>query len=257
MDETPATSAATHSASAVAKRPTERAIDPESRSRIFPYEPPRALAANLWQVKGSLAIPGVPRNMTIHRLADGRLILYSVIAMHEDGMRALEALGEPAIMVIPHDRHQMDAPFYRLRYPRLHVVAPEPARETRVPIDAGLEGLTSLGVRAYPLPGTSYHEAILELPIAGGVALCTCELLGNAAGVGGLLGLAMRWLGPPGGGFGVSRAVRWREVTDRAAVRRWLEELAQREDIGMILVGHGEPVIRDARAALRQAADRA
>ena len=31
---------------------------------IFPYGPPVALAANLWQVTGSLALP-VPRNMTI------------------------------------------------------------------------------------------------------------------------------------------------------------------------------------------------
>src|SRR5580693_4387734 len=96
-------------------------------TRIYPYDPPRALAANLWQVKGSLKLAAIPRNMTVYRLPDGRLILYSVIAMHEEGMRALEALGTPAILVMPHDRHQMDAPFYKGRYPNLRVLAPDPA----------------------------------------------------------------------------------------------------------------------------------
>src|SRR5437016_9762241 len=85
--------------------------------RIFRYGPPRAIMPDVWQIEGSLAMPGIPRNMTIHRIPDGRLVLYSVIAMHEHGMRALEALGDPAWMVIPHDRHQMDAAFYRARFP--------------------------------------------------------------------------------------------------------------------------------------------
>ena len=67
---------------------------------IYPYEAPRRLADNLWQVQGSLPM-GIPRNMTVYRLDDGRLLLYSVIAMHDEGMRALEALGAPAIMVMP------------------------------------------------------------------------------------------------------------------------------------------------------------
>jgi hypothetical protein len=244
-------------APAVAKTPTREAATAEPPSKVYPYEPPRALAPNLWQVKGSLPMPGVPRNMTAYRLADGRLVLYSVIAMHEDGMGALEALGRPAIMVMPHERHQMDAPFYKRRYPQLRVLAPEPTKTRTVPIDGGLEELEALGspgIRAYALPGTSYHEAILELPVEGRIALCTCELLGNLRGTHGLMRLAMKWLGPSGGDFGVSRAVRWREVVDRPAVRAWLETLAGRDDIRMVLLGHGEPVLENVRAALRGAA---
>jgi hypothetical protein len=228
--------------------------DDVQATRIYPYEPPRALAPNLWQVKGSLKLAAIPRNMTVYRLPDGRLILYSVIAMHEEGMRALEALGTPAIMVMPHDRHQMDAPFYKRRYPNLRVLAPDPTQARNVPIDAGLEELGALGVVAYSLPGTDYHEVVLELAVEGGVALCACELLGNLTPPpGGIFGLLVKVFGPPGGGFGVGRVVRWREVVDRKAVRTWLSGLGEREDIRLLLVGHGAPVTEHVQSALRHA----
>jgi hypothetical protein len=236
--------------------PTQRRGTPRGHpTRIYPYDAPRALAADLWQIKGSLKMAAIPRNMTIYRLPDRRLVIYSVIAMHEDGMRALEALGKPAILVMPHDRHQMDAPFYKQRYPTIRVLAPEPAKPRNIPIDGDLTELGGFGIRAYPLPGTSYHEAILELPIDGGVALCTCELLGNLSPPpSGALGLVFKMLGPPGGGFGVSRAVRWRECADRQAMRAWLVGLSDRRDIRVITVGHGAPVTEHIQAALTRAA---
>jgi hypothetical protein len=228
---------------------------PQVPTRIYPYDAPRALAADLWQVKGSLKMAAIPRNMTIYRLPDRRLVIYSAIAMHDDGMRALEALGTPAILIMPHDRHQMDAPFYKQRYPTLRVLAPEPAKPRNIPIDGDLTELGAFGIRAYPLPGTSYHEAILELPIERGVALCTCELLGNLSPPpSGAIGLLFKVLGPPGGGFGVSRAVRWREVVARQAMRAWLVGLSERHDIRVITVGHGAPVTDHIQAALARAA---
>ncbi len=224
-----------------------------SPPKVYPYRPLKALAANLWQVEGTLA-NGLPRNMTVYRLLDGRLLLYSVVAMDEEGMSALEKLGRPAIMVMPHDRHEMDAPFYKRRYPDLRVLAPDPRSARSVVVDADLAELGDLGIAAYPLPGTSYHEVVLELPIEGGVALCATELLSSIAGLPGLKGLLLRGLGPPGGGFGVARVVRWREVIDRERVRAWLTSLADRSDLRMVLVGHGGPVLRETRAALRRAA---
>jgi hypothetical protein len=226
---------------------------------IYPYHPLKSLAANLWQVEGSLA-NGLPRNMTVYRLPDGRLLLYSVVAMHPADMEALEKLGRPAIMVMPHDRHQMDAPFYKRRYPDLRVLAPDPRHPRKVPVDGDLGELGALGINAYVLPGTTYHEAVLELPMQGemaGIALCTTELLGNLSGLPGLprlLGLLLRLLGPPGGGLGVARVVRWREVSDRSRVRAWLKSLAERSELRMVLVGHGSPVTENAGVSLRRAA---
>jgi hypothetical protein len=220
---------------------------------IYPYTPLKSLAANLWQVEGTLPV-GLPRNMTVYRLPDGRLLLYSVVAMHAADLEALEKLGRPAIMVMPHDRHQMDAPFYKRRYPDLRILAPEPRHPRRVPVDADLGELAALGIGAYVLPGTTYHEVVLELPVEGGVALCATELLGNLAGLPGLMGLALKLLGPPGGGLGVARAVRWREVSDRKRVQAWLSALGERPELRMVLVGHGSPVTHDPRASLRRAA---
>jgi hypothetical protein len=226
---------------------------------IYPYHPLKSLAANLWQVEGSLA-NGLPRNMTVYRLRDGRLLLYSVVAMHPPDMRALEELGRPAIMVMPHDRHQMDSPFYKRRYPDLRVLAPDLRHPRKVPVDGELGELRALGINAYVLPGTTYHEAVLELPVEGdtaGIALCTTELLGNLSGLPGLprlMRLVLRLIGPPGGGLGVARVVRWREVSDRGRVRAWLKSLAERPELRMVLVGHGSPVTEDACASLRRAA---
>jgi hypothetical protein len=227
---------------------------PPANARIHPHDLPRQVAANLWQVRGSLSVPLVPRYMTIHRLSDGRLILYSAIAMHEDGMAALEALGTPSILIVPHDRHQMDAPFYKQRYPNLRVLAPEPSHARNVPIDGDVSELDALGIRAYPLPGTSYREVILEIPIHDGVALCACELLGHFEHAHGVLGMFTRIFGPPNGEFGVNRAVRWREVIDRQKVKDWLASLAGRTDIRLVVLAHGTPLTADVPAALRRAA---
>jgi len=219
---------------------------------IYPYHPLKSLAANLWQVEGSLA-NGLPRNMTVYRLPDGRLLLYSVVATHDADLGALEKLGRPAIMVMPHDRHQMDAPFYKRRYPDLRILAPDPRHARKVAIDGDLSELGALGIKAYVLPGTTYHEVVLELPVEDGVAICTTELLGNLSRLPGLMGLLLRLLGPPGGGVGVARVVRWREVSDRKRVQAWLRSLAERPELRMVLVGHGSPVTDDPRGALRRA----
>jgi len=221
--------------------------------RIFPYTAPVSLAPSLWQVAGSLPMPGVPRNMTVFRSETGELVLYSVIAMHDDGMRALEALGRPSVMVIPHRRHQMDAPFYEQRYPELRVLAADASRVTGVAVDGPLDELSRFGIEAYALPGNDYEDTVLDLPLGDGRALCVCESLTNIT-PSGLPGLLFRVLGPPGGGFGVARAVRWREIPGRDQLRAWLRKQAARTDLRCLLLGHGAPLTSGIPEALERAA---
>ena len=221
---------------------------------IFPYGAPVQLAPGLWQLKGSLKLP-VPRNMTIFRDANGELVLYSVIAMHEDGMRALEALGRPAVMVIPHRRHQMDAAFYKERYPSLRVLAANPRHVPSVDVDGGLGELQARGICAYVLPGNTYEDVVMELPAGGSHALCICESFGNVS-LHGFLGAALRFLGPPGGGPGVARAVRWRELRDIPRLKQWLASQAERADLKMLLFGHGDAITSNVQRVLLHAADR-
>lgn len=219
---------------------------------IYPHGGPVQLAENVWQVTGSLKIP-VPRNMTVVRSPAGELLLYSVIAMEEGGMAELEALGRPRFMVIPHRRHQMDAPFYAARYPELRILAPDPTRVPGVSVAGGLDELRGVGVEAFVLPGNDHEDVVMDIPFGDGRALCVCESLGNVA-MSGLLSLVFRVLGPPGGGFGVARAVRIREIPDRSQLRAWLRSQAERTDVRALLFGHGTPITADVPGALARAA---
>jgi hypothetical protein len=219
---------------------------------IYPYSELLQIRKNVYQVRGSLPVP-VPRNMTVFRSEGGELVLYSVIAMHEDGMRALEALGTPAVMVIPHRRHQMDAPFYKARYPQLRVLAGEGARVREVNVDGDLTELARFGIEAYVLPGNTYGDVVMDLPVEDGRALAVCESFGNVE-LTGVLGILMHVIGPPGGGAGVARAVRWREIRDTFALRRWLDQQAVRTDVKALLLGHGDAITSDVQGVLRRAA---
>lgn len=209
------------------------------------------LANGVWQVTGSLKIP-VPRNMTVVRNASGELVLYSVIAMSDADMLGLQALGKPRFMVIPHRRHQMDAPFYKQRFPELRVLAPEPARVHGVTVDGGLDELIPSGIQSFVLPGNDHEDVVMDLPFGDGRALCVCESLGNVS-LSGPLAMLLRVLGPPGGGFGVARAVRFREIPDRPRLRAWLRAQAQRHDLRALLFGHGPPLLSGVAAALERA----
>jgi len=71
---------------------------------------------------------------------------------------------------------------------------------------------------------------------------------------GGLVGALAALLGPPGGGFGVARAVKWREVVQPERTKEWMLREAADPALKMVLTGHWEPVLHDAAALLVQAA---
>jgi hypothetical protein len=220
---------------------------------IYPHGDLVELAPNLWQVTGTLKLP-VPRNMTVVRTTGGQLVLYSAIALNEQGMRALEALGEPAWLVIPHRRHQLDAPFYRQRYQRLRILAPAPERARGVGVDGALDELTTHDIRAYVLPGNDHEDVIMDVPAGSRHrALCVCETITNVEAHGAWR-LLFRLLGPPGGGFGIARAVRLREVRGTPQLREWLLDQADRRDLRALLLGHGAPVVANVPEALHRAA---
>jgi hypothetical protein len=70
----------------------------------------------------------LPRRMTVVRLIDSRLVVFSAIALDEVEMAALEAFGRPTFLIVPSDKHRLDAKIWKDRYPEIQVVAPEGAR---------------------------------------------------------------------------------------------------------------------------------
>lgn len=221
--------------------------------KIFPHGDFFEVAPGLWQLRGSLPFP-LPRYMTVGRLPDGGLLIYSAVAMDEAGMQKLEALGKPTVMIVPHALHLMDAAFYKARYPGLRVIAPQAAKERldpACPVDeAPAEGLKRLGLRGEIVPGNKYDEVMLDLDLPNGErALIFTDLLTH----GGPKNLMMRLMGPPGG-KGIARIVRLRQIGDKAATRAFLERMAKEPKIGKILLAHAKPWEQGASELLLAAA---
>ena len=85
---------------------------------------------NILTVVGEIHMPlmDLPRRMTVVRLRDARLVVFSAIALDEDEMSALEAYGRPAYLIVPSDKHRLDARTWKDRCPEMQVVAPVGAR---------------------------------------------------------------------------------------------------------------------------------
>jgi hypothetical protein len=219
--------------------------------KIFPHGELREIADNLWQLRGSLPFP-LPRNMTVHRLPGGELLLHSVVALDDDGMTKLEALGKPAWMLVPHPLHTMDAAFYKQRYPGIRVIAHEDARPKlrSLGVDFSPEaGAAEIGARCHVAPGMRYTEIVLDLPLDGGRALVFTDLIAHGKAP----SLLLRLLGAPGGS-GVPRIVRIRQISDKPAVRSFLAKLADTPEIRLIATAHTPPIPGDCAAVLRGAA---
>ena len=114
---------------------------PFSEWTVLPHGRLTRIDDNLLSVTGELHMPPmgqVERRMTILRLSDGRLVVYSAIALHEAEMSALLRFGTPAYLVVPNPIHRMDAKIWKDRFPTMKVIAPAGARrkvEEIVPVD--------------------------------------------------------------------------------------------------------------------------
>jgi hypothetical protein len=188
------------------------------------------------------------------------LLIHSAIAMSDDGMAQLEALGRPSVMIVPHTGHRMDAPFYKARYPEIRVLAPGAARakvEDVVKVDASCEeALPALGVRVHPVPAFKNFELAYELDLqGGGKALIMSDAVANRdhpKGFGGWFFANVT--GGIKGRLGVARIMRIAMVSNKAEARAGIAKLADIPGITLLSVAHGRPVRDNVSEALREAA---
>jgi hypothetical protein len=233
----------------------------EKPHKRLPHDDIEQLATRLWTVRGSLPFP-LKRHMIIYRLADGTLLLHSGIAMSDEGMAKLDALGRPSVLIVPHTGHRMDAPFYKARYPQIRVLAPAAARgkvEEVIKVDASCEeALPALGIRVHPVPAFKNFELAYELDLdGGGKALVMSDAVANRdhpRGFGGWFFANVT--GGIKGRLGVARIMRMMMVTDKKEARAGLERLAAIPGITLLSVAHGRPLRENVSEALREAASR-
>ena len=199
-----------------------------------------------------------PRRMTVARLNDRSLVVFSAIALDEDEMGALEAYGRPAYLIVPSDKHRLDAKIWKDRYPAMRVVAPEGARSKVaeiVPVDTTDPRFGDPNVQFVTVPGTRANEAALVVRTGNGTTLVLNDLVGNMGNESGFGGWFLRLAGFAGDEPQIPKVVKLRMIDDKAALRKQLLEWAELDGLKRILVSHGAPIEDDPARILRGLAE--
>lgn len=227
--------------------------------KIHPHGQLTPVEDNILTVTGTILMPAgrLPRRMTVVRLRDRRLVLFSVMALDDEQMAVLEAFGEPAFMIVPNDHHRLDARSWRERYPGLRVIAPAGSRqkvEKVVLVDATFGDFGDPSVRFVAVGGTAEKEAALEVHGETGTTLILNDLVGNIRDASGFSGWFLRLMGFAGDEPHIPFPIKRAMIESKGQVRDQLLTWAAMSSLRRILVSHGEPIENDPRGALRRLA---
>jgi len=227
---------------------------------VLPHGKLSRLDDSLLSVTGDLPMPvgDFPRRMTVVRLDDGRLVIFSAIALDETEMRALEAFGAPSFLVVPNDIHRMDAKIWKTRYPEIRVIAPAGVRkavEELVPVADTAPDFGDPRVQFVTVPGTREREAALVVRTWSGTTLIVNDLIWNLEDRPGVGGWLFHMLGFTGAEPRIPAIVELREIKDKQALRAQLERWAAIPGLNRIIVSHGKIISRDAKGVLDRLAE--
>lgn len=222
---------------------------------VLPHGPMREIDDGILTVAGDVPMPlgNFPRRMTVVRLGDARTAIFSAIALPEPQMKRIEALGRPAILIVPNGAHRLDAKIWKGRYPQIAVLTPPGARKAVaevVPVDATKDNLADPDVRFHIVAGMGEKEGALTVRRPDGLTLILNDLIGHVRHPHGLGAKIMARLF----GFGVHgpripRPVK-RHIENSGALAGQLREWASTKDLKRIIVSHGEPIADDPAGTL-------
>ncbi len=233
--------------------------------KVLPHGGLEQLADNVWRVEGDLPNMALKRGMTVARTAVGKLVLHSAIAMDEERMRELEALGTPAFLVVPNGWHCLDAARFKARYPDIKVICPKKARKMVAKKVQSIDGdyddfsvLDDAGtVRLEHFDAERHIEGALIVKSDDGLTLAFADSLFNLPHQDGLVWwLYGRVLGATGGPKVtlIGRAMMLLSRSKRP-FREWLMRYAERGDVARLIPGHGFVISEGASAVLRTVAN--
>jgi hypothetical protein len=223
---------------------------------VQPHDPLQEVADGLLSVIGEIVMPlgRFPRRMTVARLAGNRTAIWSAIALDEPEMARIEAMGLPAVLIVPNDAHRLDAAIWKRRYPEIKVLTPRGARDAVaevVPVDATDDMLEDPQVRFVTVPGTCDHESALIVARDGETSLIVNDIIAHVAHPHGLGAHVMARLFD----FGVSAPatpspVRRKIVDDPIALAAQFRAWAELPGLARIMPSHGEIMSKDPAATL-------
>lgn len=227
---------------------------------VLPHGPLREIDYSLLTVVGQIPMPigNFPRRMTVVGLSRKRTAIFSPIPLVEPEMERIEALGEPAFLIIPSGFHRLDAKSYRARYPKARIVAPSGAREPvseAVPVDLVLDCLEDADTSFVTVAGTADRDSALVVRRPGGVSLIVNDIIAHVARPQG----PGAWLMSRLFGFGarrpsIPRPIRSKLIEDPKALAAQLDKWAGIPGLRRIVPSHGEIVEQQPAAELARLA---
>jgi hypothetical protein len=227
--------------------------------KVLPHGKLETLDGNILTVVGDIHMPlmDLPRRMTVVRLNGSRLVVFSAIALDEDEMAKLEAFGRLAYLIVPSDKHRLDAKIWKNRYPEMQVVAPEGARAAVakvVPVDTAAPRFDDPNVQFVTVPGTRDRESALVVRAPKGTTLVLNDIVGNIRNASGIGGWLLGIFGFAGKKAQIPGVVKMAMIKNKNALRAQLLEWAEIESLKRILVSHGSPIEDNPRQVLRDLA---
>jgi hypothetical protein len=227
---------------------------------VLPHGELTKIDDNILTVVGEIrmAVGKLPRRMTIVRLADSRLVIFSAVALKEDDMRRVDDFGTPAFLIVPNEIHRMDAKIWKDRYPKMRVLTPERARskvQQIVAVDSTSGNFGDPNVVFITVAGTLEHEAALQVTGTLGTTLVLNDLVGNIRNATGFSGWFLRMMKFAGDEPHIPSPVRWKLVSSKAQLREQLLEWAAIPGLKRILVSHGAIIDQHPSDVLRNLAN--
>ena len=222
---------------------------------VLPHGKLTRVNERIFTVVGELKMPllELPRRMTVVRSNSGNLVIFSAIALRDQDMAELEALGRPAFLVVPSERHRLDAPCYEARYPDITAVAPRAGVEKIgkvVRIDTSTPDFGDPTIRYVEVAA----DSALEVEGKDGLTIVVNDLIGDIHGESGLGGWLLRVMGFAGDDPHVPGPVKLMLGKHKSEVAQQFRRWAERGDLRRIIVSHGDTIENDPRGVLRSLA---
>jgi hypothetical protein len=218
------------------------------------HDPIEKLEENLWTVDGD--VPGVPfrRRMSIVRRSDGTLLFFNAMPLGDAELAEVTAWGKPAVLVVPHDQHMIDARAFAEKL-GVKVYGPKEC-EAKVRERADVAGTLDMippdpSVRIETVRGVKNGEPALIVNSGGRVSLLFSDVIMNNSK--GSIGVLPRMMGFAGA-VKVVPVFRMMFLKDKPALKAQLETWASLSGLVRLVPCHGDLVPAGAPEALRAAA---
>jgi hypothetical protein len=227
------------------------------------HDPIEKLEENLWAVNGD--VPGFSpatrfhRRMQIVKLSDGRLVFHNAVPIDDAGLLQVRAWGKPAILIIPHHLHAIDARSFAEKLGVAVFTSKQAIDKVRAIVDVAgsLEDLPKdPALLCEPLSGTRFGEAAYVVRSGARASLIFCDAIMNSRPGTGFVAVVFKLLGAAGPEPKIPWMYRLRAIRDTAALKRDLLRLAETPGLARLVPSHGEIVERDPAGAIRRAVER-